>query len=197
MAEWVAYARYNHRSLELYDFLGTGDPAVLTSDEVWRSRAIRSRVTHAERQELPDLWLAAGGAEIPADARIQDADPLERDELYDLVQRVTRQFGARRGVRYTKAYKLLHMKRPHLFPVLDARLRRLYSNVERQYSREHRARLLDDYNFRGVIRRDVLTNEAALWGYREQLGAGAGLLPRMAMLSDVRRFDIVSWRIGA
>ena len=195
MSVWAAYARHQHRALELYDFSSTGDPVVLTSEEVWRSRAIRSRVTHAERHELPVLWLTAGGADIPADARIEDADPLERGDLYDLAQRVARQFVARRGVRFTKAYKVLHIKRPELFPVLDARLRRLYADVERQYSRAYRTQLLDDYNYWGVIRQDVVANARALEEYREQLAGGAGLLPQMATLSDVRLLDIVSWRL--
>ena len=196
LQDWVAYARYNHRALELYDFPGSGDPHVLTSDEVWRSRAIHSRVTYAERQELPGLWLAANGADISPDARLQDADPFERGGLYDQAQAVASQFVARRGVGYTKAYKVLHIKRPHLFPVLDARLRRLYAAAERRYSRENRDRLLDDYSYWGVIRRDVVDNEMALRDYRERFAAGDEPLRRMASLSDVRLLDIVSWRLA-
>ena len=102
MSIWRAYARDQRNALERYDFPGVGDPSVLTSDEVWRSRKISSRVTHAERRELPGLWATAGGARIPVDAQIHGADPLERDGLYDLAQEVARQFVARRGVRYTK-----------------------------------------------------------------------------------------------
>jgi len=66
-----------------------------------------------------------------------------------VVEAVTEQFVARRGVGYTKAYKVLHIKRPDLFPVLDARLRRLYADVERQYTSENRAQLRHDYNYWG------------------------------------------------
>jgi hypothetical protein len=196
MDDWSAYAQFNNQALERYDYPGTGDPRVLTPDEVWRSRAIHSRVTHAERAELPDLWLSAGGADIPPDARIQDADPLHRHGLYDQVQAVVREFVARRGVGYTKAYKVLHVKRPHLFPVLDARLRRLYAGVERQYSRDNQLLLQDDYNYWGVIRGDVIRNETALRDCREQLEAGVDRLPRMVSLSDIRLLDIVSWRMA-
>ena len=197
MTIWADYARHQHRALERYDFPGVGEAGVLTPDEVWRSRAIRSRVTYVERQELPGLWLTAGGADLPSDARIHDADPLERGALYDRAQDVAKQFVARRGVRYTKAYKVLHIKRPHLFPVLDARLRRLYADVEREYRRQNKALLPDDgFNYWGVIRSDVVDNEKALEEYREQLKAGSDLLPRMATLSDVRLLDIISWRLG-
>jgi hypothetical protein len=197
MGVWAAYAQYNHRALERYDLPGPGDPGVLTAQEIWRSRAISSRVTYAEQAALPDVWLAAAGADIPAEARIEDADPLERDGLYDQAQAVAEQFVARRGVGYTKAYKVLHIKRPHLFPVLDARLRRLYSDVERQYTRDHRAQLRHDYNYWGVIRRDVVDNRAALVDYRLQLAAGGALQPQMATLSDIRLLDIVSWKLAA
>lgn len=197
MSIWAAYARYNHRALERYDFPGPGDPGVLTADEIWRSRAISSRVTYAEQAELPGLWLAGAGGDIPLDARIENADPLERGRLYDQAQALAEQFVARPGIRYTKAYKVLHIKRPHLFPVLDARLRRLYAEVERQYTRENRAQLQHDHNYWGVIRRDVIDNGTALEDYRLQLAAGDGLQPQMATLSDVRLLDIVSWKLSA
>lgn len=196
MSIWASYAKNQHRALELYDLPGQGDPAVLTPEEVWRSRAISSRVTHAERQELPALWLAAGGADLPTDARIQDADPLERGSLYDHAQEVARQFVARHGVRYTKAYKVLHIKRPHLFPVLDARLRRLYAHVERAYRRENSGFLPDGFNYWGAIRRDVIRNEMSLQAYREKLAAGDGLLPQMATLSVLRLLDILCWKLA-
>ncbi|MCU1605913.1 MAG: hypothetical protein JWP46_2378 [Modestobacter sp.] len=197
MSIWAAYAKYQRRALRVYDLPGAGHPAELTSDEVWRSRAIISHVTHAERLAFPEIWSAAGGPDLEADARITDADPLVRGGLYDRVQAVVAPFVARKGVRYTKAYKVLHIKRPALFPILDSQLRRLYEEAEASYRRDNREKLPDDgFNYWGAIRLDVRFNQAALDHYRVELADRGGPLEQLATLSDIRLLDIISWRLA-
>jgi len=193
---WRDYARYQRRAVVEYDLPDRGHPGVLTEQEVWRSRVIRSRATHAEKRELPGVWSTAGAASLPVDAHIRDADPLQRGGPYDEVMRVVAPFIARTGVSWTKAYKILHVKRPHLFPLLDRQLRRLYAKQEADFRLRNLHLLPPGFNYWAVIRLDVLHNHEALIGYRRQLAAADGLLPRLADLSDVRLLDMICWRLA-
>src|SRR5450631_3262672 len=72
-------------TLGRYDFGPHGEPNVLTADEIWKTRIVNSRFSHAECTELErasigwePLWAA-----IPASSHIKDADPAIEGGLYD------------------------------------------------------------------------------------------------------------------
>lgn len=196
MSVWADYARHQGSTVGKYDLPGPGRPDLLTEEEVWRSRAIVSHVTHVEKQEFPAVWQAAGGPSLPADAHIRDADPVERGGMYDHVLQVVEAFVARKGVRWTKAVKVLHIKRPHLFPILDSGLRELYEEAEAAYRVRNEQLLPPGVCYWGAIRADVLDNQVALRGYRAELAAEEGLLGRFAHLSDIRLLDMICWRLA-
>lgn len=193
---WTAYAKGQAKALARYDAPGPGNPSVLTGEEVWRSREIRARVTHEMRGLLPAVWSESGGSDLPVDANIQDADPLVRGGLYDQAMQVMAPFLEVPGVKWTIAYKILHIKRPSLFPIVDERLRLLYGPVEEEYRRSNADRLPDsDRTFWGVIRLDVLASKSGLDQWRGRLAQDAVCAP-LAELSDLRLLDILAWRLA-
>jgi hypothetical protein len=197
MAIWSEYVHLHGKTIQRYDLIGPGNPDVLTEDEVWRTRIVVSRVTKQERSALPHIWMESRAASLPSEASIVDADPLKRQGLYDDAQAVVAAFIGRPGIGYTKAYKVLHVKRPHLFPILDSKLRKLYEEQEKACRAKHRDLLPDDgRNFWGVIRLDVLRNLPELNQYRRLLSKEPDLLGSLSSLSDLRLLDILSWRLA-
>jgi hypothetical protein len=196
MTVWRQYVRVHPKTIEEYDLAGHGDPAILIREEVRRTRRISSRISSRECELFVGQWPSSGAADIPMGAHIGDADPLQPDGLYGEAQRVVGTFIANRGIGYTKAYKVLHIKRPHLYPLLDSRLRALYKQPEREYRETHKRELPDRSRcFWGPIRQDVLANKSALDEYRDELRAQTGLLSQLADLSDLRLLDIAAWQI--
>ncbi|MCA1702676.1 MAG: DUF6308 family protein [Actinobacteria bacterium] len=61
---------------------------------------------------------------VPADARLADADP--EGDLYWRAAELYGHFTTLHGVGDAIASKLLHLKRPAVFPILDALIREAY-----------------------------------------------------------------------
>lgn len=129
-------ARYGG-TLDTYDFAFRGEPDVLTAEEIWRTRIIHSRVTHAETSELEraatgwnSLWEA-----VPSDAHIKNADPVLDGGLYDDMLELYTHMTDIHGASAAKASKVLHFKRPHLYPILDSRLIAIYRACSWRLSR--------------------------------------------------------------
>lgn len=190
LADYVA--RYG-RTLEEYDFRDRGNPDVLTADEIRATRIIHSRVTHAERAELervaascPSSWSA-----IPFEAHIQDADPSVAEGLYDDMLRLYTPLTEIHGVDRAKASKVLHFKRPHLYPILDSRLAKIYEDVASTAALDYPERGSQTMYW-AAIRNDVVSNQNALHQLRERLAARDST-SRLAELSDIRILDILSW----
>jgi len=186
------YAAKHSETLLRYDRPGPGDPVVLTAAEVARTRLVRSRISN---EEARDWFLAraedAPWADVPVDATLADADPGVHGGLYDAAQALYLHFRARRGVATAKVSKVLHVKRPALYPILDSRLMRSY----RTAAREAAARYPDrgaTHLYWAAVRDDVIDprNVASLAAIREQLSAEGSPL---AGLSDLRLLDIATW----
>lgn len=156
----VAYAAQFGGTLARYDFGDRGLPDVLTAEEIWSTRIIRSRVTYAERDELErvatecaQLWAA-----IPFETSIRSADPAIPGGVYaDMLKLYMRLIGVP-GVRTAKASKILHFKRPHLYPILDSRLELLYQDSASKAAQEY-PELGHEMMYWAAIRNDVLMNE--------------------------------------
>lgn len=95
------------------------------------------------------------------------------------------------SVNLAKASKILHFKRPHLYPILDSRLAKLYRESATQAAQEYpdlRSRTM----YWAAVRNDVILNEVPLHMLRGDLASVESPF-RMDELTDVRILDILSW----
>lgn len=194
---WHDYAART-RTLLSYDLAGTGDPGRLTRDEIWRTRIVSSRISHAECARLLDRAATAPWQGVPVSSDLADADPTRRGGLFDSAAALYWHFIIPRepGLGRAKIHKMLHVKRPALYPVLDRRIRRLYAAQARAWaSRLPEARPGDSVTFWAAIREDLVDtgNVAALTQHREEMRAG-GHTARLAGLPDLRLLDIIAWQ---
>ena len=98
------------------------------------------------------------------------------------------------GVKDGKVSKVLHLKRPGLYPILDSALSAFYAHAARDAARDY-----PEDGFRrmywAAIRKDVLTNQDALRQLRPTLANNETLRTyRVNQLSDLRLLDILAWK---
>jgi Family of unknown function (DUF6308) len=193
---WRRYA-IRTRTLREYDLAGAGDPAILVAGEVTRTRIIASRVT---RQE--GAWFLRRAADAPwdgvsADADLACADPAGRGGLFDNAAALYWHFTTphQAGIGPAKIHKVLHVKRPGFYPVLDRLVRRLYrAQALRWVDGIPDTQPGDSVTFWAAIRQD-LTNEdnrSVLSQHRDGLREDPQTAP-MADLPSLRLLDIVAW----
>lgn len=188
------YAAKYGGTLRQYDFAPKGEPTVLTGAEIWTTRIIHSRVTHAERDELEKAsasWESHWAA-ISPDAVINDADPAVEGGLYDSMLKLYTLMTRIPGVSTAKASKILHFKRPDLYPILDSRLVELYRDSAAVAAQRHPERGFKRMYW-AAIRNDVVANQAALSSLRHDLRNQSDDIDRLTKLSDLRLLDILSW----
>lgn len=181
---------------------GTGDPDSLDDVDVARTRVINSRVSRGQGACLVDRARRAGSlwSAVPADAHLADADPDVRSGLYDASLRLFEHFMHPHmpGIGMAKVSKVLYLKRPHLYPILDSRLQQVYGRRAEQAARRHQHRW-PEYRrlYRVAIREDLVDrdNINGLACLRRRLADdGLGLVRRAANLSDLRLMDILTWQ---
>jgi hypothetical protein len=183
MTIWREYARSRPRTIRDYDLGGRGDPNYLTAREAWRSRIINSRLTRSECDELVARAAEPGcpWRDVREDASLSGADPAAQGGDFDKAARLYWHFtGPDRiqGVRVAKVHKVLHIKRPALYPILDDRVRNLYRESARPWVDQLvrlQVTIEDSPPYWAAIRQDLVCNEARLDAYRRELAAaGAG-----------------------
>jgi Family of unknown function (DUF6308) len=127
------YAETNPAVLRYYDGLpglenvGGVDPDKVTLDDLARTMVIGSDL---KANDIP--WLVEVDAEkefavIPVRARLEDAVP--GSELFDAATALDEKFSGHRGFGQAKKSKLLHLKRPYLFPISDSFVRMTYRDA--------------------------------------------------------------------
>ncbi|QQM55641.1 DUF6308 family protein [Rhodococcus pyridinivorans] len=183
-----------------YDLPGPGPAAVITADEIARTHKVRSRISHAQRDWFIRTAVDAPWAAVPIDAQLVDADPHVDGELYDRAEALYDHFrtAAPRQVGVAKISKVLHLKRPGLFPILDSKVMAFYRLHARAAAARypHRGRRA---MFWAAIRDDVCTNldSGALPMFRCRLAQSeAEQVRRLASLTDVRLLDLLTWVIA-
>jgi hypothetical protein len=205
MSIWRAYALLYAGTIRGYDLRRPGNPNVLTPDEAWCSRIIGSRMSRRERDELVRRaaetdcpWGDVGG-----DADLADADPAVTGGNFDhaadlywyftLPERI-------RGVRAAKLHKVLHLKRPGLYPILDKRVRNLYGDHAKHWVGELarlRVTIKDSPPYWAAIGDDLVFNGPQLHEYRQELSTSDDEpTVLMAQLTNVRLQDIVAWKVA-
>jgi hypothetical protein len=132
IAQLRLYAETNGAVLQYYDGLpgmttvGGSDPNQVTFEDLGRIMVIG-----ADLRVLDIPWLLEVEAEkelaaIPVDARLEDAAP--GSDLFEAAMALDDKFTGHRGFGHAKKSKLLHLKRPYLFPVTDSFIRMTYGS---------------------------------------------------------------------
>lgn len=204
MPLWRRYARDYPRTVSEYDFGHPGDPDVLTETEAWRSRIINSRLTYGERDQVVQRALSAPWSSVPAGADLADADPSVPDGLFAGMAGLYWSFTWPErisGVAVAKLHKILHPKRPGLYPILDERIKSLYMPCASAWTErlEHlgHVTLADSPPYWAAFRDDLVRNYDLLEAYRVQMANDDNEIVRlMAKLTCVRLQDIIAWVIA-
>jgi len=136
---------------------------------------------------------------VPNDTRIEDADP--EGQVYWDAARLFAHFDDLPYVGTAITSKLLHLKRPGFFPILDSIVRDLYDDAARyaydsspraQSERPNECRL-----YWAAIREDLRLdgNREALRMIRSRLSSGKPTMgTQLASLSAVRLIDMIVWQ---
>lgn len=185
--------RYPAKTPTVYDYPGPGQPTSICIDEIRRTRAVSSRIS-----ALQGDWFISRAAAAPwtsPESTLQEADPGESDGPYDAMEGLYKHFiaAAPKGVGMAKVSKVLHLKRPAQFPILDSRLARIY--------RDSATREAKTYANRGyrkmywaAIRHDLLKSGDALAELRHRIDEHPSSRVRaFQSLTDVRLHDMLTW----
>jgi hypothetical protein len=171
-----------------YDFGGTSAPDTVDTADI--GRLIGSRmvgINAREAAQLIRLGPTAPWHDVPIDARLEDAAP--GSTLFDAAMALREHFKFK-GVKDAKVTKLLAMKRPAMFPVIDTRVVTLYKVAAKQ-------KVGASSRTTAAIREDVLANGnvTALAALRSALlRDGSPKALRLAQLTGLRLRDVVLWQ---
>ena len=190
----AVFRRYSLKTVHRYDLKGLGDPRVITLEEAARTRAVSSRLSNKHA-----AWFVARSQAAPwphPDTDLAEADPSERDGLYDQMNACYEYFHSDRprDVDIGKISKVLHIKRPRLFPILDTEVRACYKQAARRAARDYPARG-HKVMFWAAIRYDLIANRqcGSLAELRDTFASEPPLKVYSA-LTDLRLLDILTWR---
>jgi hypothetical protein len=133
IAQLRLYSETNGAVLQYYDGLpgltcvGGSDPVQVTLEDL-----ARTMVIGADLRAMDIPWLLEVDAEkefaaIPVDARLEDATP--GSDLFLAAMALDEKFTGHRGFGHAKKSKLLHLKRPYLYPVTDSFIRMTYGTA--------------------------------------------------------------------
>jgi hypothetical protein len=172
--------------------------------EAWRSRNIGSRLTLAERDALVKRADEPGCPwdAVPAGADLADASPAVPDGLFARAAELYWHFTCPRmdGIRAAKVHKILHIKRPALYPVLDSKVKGLYDDQARPWITrlgQLGVQPGDSQPYWAAIREDLLGNRTGTAACRDELAADSDpVVAAMAVLSTLRLQDILTWYLA-
>lgn len=194
----LRFSRQREATVRYYDYRGT--EAITPSDgvtleDLGRMALMNPRLSGNDCA----LMLKVGNdAAVPWDAvphgaNLVDADPEEEAGLYDRAQALYKHFTTKSGIGDAKASKLLHIKRPYLFPVLDKEVRDFYDGAARKAAKSSdRWRSTRSRLYWVAIRNDVIEGQQELAAIKAILAPDA---PLVAALPDVRILDILAWEL--
>ncbi len=193
----TSYARRYGRTLQRYDYAGPGHAEVLEMEEIVRTRVIASRISRAEanwlirRSEEDAPWV-----DVPLESDLRSVDSTTPGSPYQDMLALYRHFYSDRprGFSVAKLSKVLHLKRPGLYPILDSHLMKRYRRQARAHGRQRPE--LGRYQYWPAIRADLLLNDeaGAFNDLRRELSSSPdGAVRDLTRLTDLRLLDICSW----
>ncbi|GBF17521.1 hypothetical protein Br6_04927 [Rhodococcus sp. Br-6] len=184
---------YSKRTLRKYDLPGPGDAGILTAEEIRRTRAVSSRISEAELEWFLDR--ASTAPWLPAHTDLADADPDAAAGVYDAMTDLFDHFltAAPRGVLRAKISKVLHVKQPALYPIIDSHLEKTYRDAGRAAALRHPQRGFTSMSW-AAIRADLLENRnsGALAAVRDNLQQSTDLAD-FNQVTDLRLLDMLTW----
>lgn len=195
------FVGYPRKTPARFDYPPPGGHGTITPEEIKRTRYVSSRISHAEGDYF--IARAADAPWIAMGADLADAHPEVRGGLFDDMSDLYWHFAETppRGISFAKVSKVLHVKYPAVFPLLDSRLWKAY----RPAARAHAARYpeLRQSQLRWIaVREDLLAARSsgaieelreALVRYEHQEPAVQQRVRDMTQLTDLRLLDILVW----
>lgn len=188
LAVLLGFARGEAGTLQHYDFGGRNGISPsdgVTLEDIGRMTLMNPGLYGSEVAALLDAgpgapWDAVGHSEY-----LEDADPDERGGLWDRARSLFDYFDRIGGIGLAKASKLLHIKRPLFYPVLD-------SFVVAEYG----CWRLDEKpdTCWAAVRSDLLHGAPAVAQIRRRLDREDEAV-LLRQVSDVRLLDILAWSI--
>ena len=133
IAQLRLYAETNGAVLQYYDGLpgmtcvGGSDPDQVTLEDLARTMVIGADLRAMDFPWLLEVEAEKEFAAIPVDARLEDATP--GSDLFLAAMALDEKFTGHRGFGHAKKSKLLHLKRPYLYPVTDSFIRMTYGTA--------------------------------------------------------------------
>lgn len=120
--------RYPRKTPTAFDYIGTGDPFKLTEQEVIRTRKISSRISNQEVSFFVETAATAPWISPGADLANADPDIDGHGNLFGAMTDLYWHFAekAPKGVSFAKISKVLHLKLPGLYPILDSHIKHSY-----------------------------------------------------------------------
>jgi len=195
------FAGYPHKTPVRFDYSSRGEPGAISKADIARTHAVSSRISHAERDYF--MSKAADAPWIAPDADLADADPNERGGLFDAMTDLFWHFEehAPKGIAFAKISKVLHLKHPAAFPIIDKRVKAAYRSAAKALEADH-----PELKWRRrtwvAVRNDLIAARAsgamgelrtAAESYESEDVATRDRVRRMTRLTDVRMLDILTW----
>jgi len=134
---------------------------------------------------------------VPGSARLEDADPTQRDGLYDRMETLWRQV-RRPNIGVAKASKLLHMKRPFAFPIIDSYVRTTYLDRATAAGNDlarTRPRGSVQPHFWAAIRQDLIRGADTFDALRALLRDKEPPAGSAVRLPNLRFIDVLAWKL--
>lgn len=185
--------RYPARTPTVYEYPGPGHPSEISLDEIRRTRAVSSRISAREGD-----WFISRATTAPwtsTKASLREADPGESDGTYDAMEGLYQHFAATApsGVNIAKVSKVLHLKRPTQFPILDSRLVRTYRDAATREARTYRSRGYRKMYW-PAIRQDLLQSSKALTELRQRIhDHRSPQVQALHAVTELRLLDMLTW----
>jgi hypothetical protein len=189
VCDW--YAKAHPDTLAYYDFAGACT-APHPHDTVDLSDAGRLVVINARltADDVPTMIAAA--AEAPWGLVDWEEDLITAPDPEDLLGRAEKlydhfRYFRERGLGPTRTHKLLHLKRPAVYPIVDSVVRRTY---KRHAERAAEVRGRGGTHYWLALAEELRVNGEVFAALREALGD-----QRIGQLSTPRLFDILIWSL--
>lgn len=190
--------QYPRKTPAAFDYVGAGDLEKLTAHEVIRTRKISSRISN---KEVTYFLEASETAPWIRTADLANADP--EGKLFTAMTELYWHFAesAPKGVSFAKISKVLHLKQPSLFPILDSHVARAYAPAARVLRTDH-----PQLGWRRrtwlAVRKDLLAARTSgalvelrgrIRSYTSADTAKQQEVRLMDQLTDLRILDILVW----
>lgn len=195
------FAGYPKRTPAKFDYPPRGEGRTITSEEIKRTRAVSSRISNAQGEYF--IAKSKDAPWLPVDADLAEADPDERGGLFDEMSNLYWHFAGEtpRGIAFAKVHKVLHLKHPAVYPLLDSRLWRAYRGSANSL-KAHYPKLRNSQRRWIAVREELLAARAsgAIQALRAAMGQYEDADQRvqqhvrdMTQVTDVRLLDVLVW----